>query len=37
MTPQTLENDLRESRLNIEEIILLVFDECHKAAGNYAY
>lgn len=36
-TPQVVENDLRESRLSLEPYTLLVFDEAHRATGNYAY
>jgi ERCC4-related helicase len=32
-----MENDLKEGRLNKEEVILVVIDEAHKATGNYAY
>ncbi|MBI1969549.1 DEAD/DEAH box helicase, partial [Candidatus Woesearchaeota archaeon] len=36
-TPQGLENDIISSRINLEEASLLVFDEAHKAVGDYAY
>ncbi len=36
-TPQTIENDLKEKRLNLENFSLLVVDEAHRAVGNYAY
>ncbi len=37
MTPQTLRNDLLETRYNLSKVGLLVFDEAHRASGNYAY
>jgi ATP-dependent DNA helicase MPH1 len=37
MTPQTLENDLRNKRVGPREIVLLVIDEAHRATGSYAY
>ncbi|WVO18165.1 hypothetical protein L204_105868 [Cryptococcus depauperatus] len=36
-TPQTLENDLKSGAVNPEDIVLLVFDEAHKATGNFSY
>jgi len=36
-TPQVVRNDLRTGRLSLENYGLLVFDECHRAVGNYAY
>lgn len=36
-TPQTVSNDLKHSRLNLEEFGIVVFDECHRAVGRYAY
>ncbi|MBW2978117.1 DEAD/DEAH box helicase [Candidatus Woesearchaeota archaeon] len=36
-TPQGLENDIITGRINLEETSLLVFDEAHRAVGNYAY
>lgn len=36
-TPQTIENDLQEARLNLKDFSLLVLDEVHHAIGNYAY
>ena len=36
-TPQTIENDLEEGRLNLKEFSLLVLDEVHHAIGDYAY
>ncbi|WP_048147980.1 DEAD/DEAH box helicase [Palaeococcus ferrophilus] len=36
-TPQTVENDLVTGRIDLGEVSLLVFDEAHRAVGNYAY
>jgi len=36
-TPQVIENDLDEGRMDIRDIDLIVFDEAHRAVGNYAY
>jgi Fanconi anemia group M protein len=36
-TPQTIENDLVYSRLNISNIHLLCIDEAHRSTGDYAY
>jgi len=36
-TPQVVKNDLLEGRLNLENFMLLVFDECHRAVKEYAY
>jgi len=36
-TPQTIENDLNEGRINLADFSLLVFDEAHHSIGNYAY
>jgi len=36
-TPQTIRNDIITRRLELSNFSLLVFDECHKAVGNYAY
>lgn len=36
-TPQVIKNDLVGSRYNLESITTLIFDECHKASGDYAY
>lgn len=36
-TPQTISNDLKSGRLSLEGFGLVVFDECHRAVGRYAY
>ena len=36
-TPQVVENDLLSGRIELSEVALVVFDECHRAVGNYAY
>ena len=37
MTPQVLQNDFIAGRINLSDISLLIFDEAHRAVGNYAY
>ena len=37
MTPQVLQNDLLAGRYQLEDVSLLVFDEAHRAVGEYAY
>lgn len=36
-TPQTIENDLKNQRLNLKNIALCVFDEAHRAVKDYSY
>lgn len=36
-TPQTIENDVRSKIINLNDFSLLVFDECHRSIGYYAY
>ena len=36
-TPQGLENDILTNRINLTEVSLIVFDEAHRAVGEYAY
>lgn len=36
-TPQTVKNDLLESRISLDSVCHLTIDECHKATGDYAY
>ncbi|KAI0271516.1 hypothetical protein BC834DRAFT_859979 [Gloeopeniophorella convolvens] len=37
MTPQTLENDIKNELCDPRDIILLVIDEAHKGTGDYSY
>ncbi|MFQ5762559.1 MAG: ERCC4 domain-containing protein, partial [Candidatus Bathyarchaeia archaeon] len=37
LTPQVLENDLITGRQSLRNVVLLVIDEAHRAAGGYAY
>ena len=36
-TPQTFANDMKNGRINLEDYGIVVFDECHRAVGRYAY
>jgi Fanconi anemia group M protein len=36
-TPQVVENDLIGSRISLDDVTHLTFDECHRATGDYAY
>jgi len=36
-TPQGLENDLITNKISLADVSLIVFDEAHRATGNYAY
>ena len=36
-TPQTVKNDLLVRRIDFHDVALIVFDEAHRAVGNYAY
>lgn len=36
-TPQLIENDIINSRINLNEFSLIIIDEAHRATGNYAY
>jgi ERCC4-related helicase len=36
-TPQVVANDLRMERIELDQVQLIVFDEAHRAVGNYAY
>ncbi|MEN6517613.1 MAG: DEAD/DEAH box helicase [Methanospirillum sp.] len=36
-TPQVIKNDCLAGRYSLEDVALLVVDECHRAVGNYAY
>ena len=36
-TPQVIRNDLRAGRFTLDDVSLVVFDEAHRAVGDYAY
>lgn len=36
-TPQGLENDFISGRVSLEDVSLLVVDECHRTTGEYSY
>lgn len=36
-TPQSLHNDLKSGICSVKRIVCVVFDEAHRATGNYAY
>lgn len=36
-TPQTLQNDIITGTANLKDVIFLIFDEAHRAMGEYAY
>ena len=36
-TPQIIENDLLSNRIDLSSVSLIIFDECHRAVGNYSY
>jgi ERCC4-related helicase len=36
-TPQVVENDLLSKRMDLKNVSLIIFDEAHRAIGNYAY
>ena len=36
-TPQGLENDIISKKIDLKDVSLLVFDEAHRAVGDYAY
>nr|QNO57415.1 ATP-dependent RNA helicase SrmB [Methanosarcinales archaeon ANME-1 ERB7] len=36
-TPQIIENDLLSNRIDLSTVSLIIFDECHRAVGNYSY
>ena len=36
-TPQVIRNDLRSGRFTLDDVSLVVFDEAHRAVGDYAY
>ena len=37
MTPQVLQNDIIGGRISLSDVALIIFDEAHRASGNYAY
>jgi Fanconi anemia group M protein len=37
MTPETFRNDIQTGVCPSEDVVLVVFDEAHRASGNYAY
>ena len=36
-TPQVIKNDIIAGRYTLNNVTLLIVDECHRAVGNYAY
>jgi ERCC4-related helicase len=36
-TPQVIKNDIIAGSYSLDDVSLLVVDECHRAVGNYAY
>lgn len=36
-TPEAVYNDLVQEKLSLKDVNLIVFDEAHRAVGNYAY
>ncbi|ASJ07459.1 DEAD/DEAH box helicase [Thermococcus pacificus] len=36
-TPQTVENDVITGKISLEDVVLLVIDEAHRAVGGYSY
>lgn len=36
-TPQVIENDLISKRIDLKDISLIIYDEVHRAVGNYSY
>ncbi len=36
-TPQTLSNDLKNALFSLDDFGCVIFDECHRAVGRYAY
>jgi len=37
MTPQVLQNDIISGNYTLDDVALIIFDECHRAVGDYAY
>jgi Fanconi anemia group M protein len=36
-TPQTIQNDIIQRRIRLEEVVFICFDEAHKAVGDHSY
>lgn len=36
-TPQTVANELKHANFDLADFGIIIFDECHKAVGKYAY
>lgn len=36
-TPQTISNDLKNGKMSIDDFGIVIFDECHRSVGKYAY
>lgn len=36
-TPQVIENDLNSGQIDLKDVSLVIFDEAHRAVGDYAY
>ena len=36
-TPQVIENDIVSRQINLEDVSFIIFDEVHRAVGNYSY
>ncbi|MHC1566900.1 MAG: DEAD/DEAH box helicase [Candidatus Syntropharchaeia archaeon] len=36
-TPQVIENDLFSKKIDLKDVSQIIFDECHRAVGNYSY
>ena len=36
-TPQTIQNDIIQRRVKLDEIVFICFDEAHKAVGDHSY
>jgi Fanconi anemia group M protein len=36
-TPQTMANDLKSGNVSLDGVGLVIFDECHRSIGRYAY
>jgi ERCC4-related helicase len=36
-TPQTVRNDMRHGRIDLNDVVLIVFDEAHRSVKDYSY